>query len=932
MPVETPFESILSQAVSAPDAVAIQARDQEPLRYSDLCDHVRRVIASLNELGISRRDRVVLVLPNRPTTATAALSVLSGATCVPLNPEYKAEEFGFFFESLEASLLLTEEGMDSPARLLARSAGIPVVDLIPTSERAGLFTLGHEGRRIDGSSDAILARSGDVALILPTSGSTARPKLVPLTQEQLTLSARNIVRALKLSKADGALNLMPLFHIGGLLDLLIAPLSVGGRVVVSETGFTAAEFFECSRAFRPTWAQAVPTMIHDLVDHFDVSESMPPSSLRFLRSVSAPLAASLQVEFERTFGIPVVEIYGMTETAGQISGNPPDGERKTGSVGPAAGPEVGIVEGEVVVRGPTVMSGYLNATDDRSAFIDGWLRTGDAGYLDQDGYLFLTGRLREIINRGGEKVSPGEVDAALLSHPAVRDAATYPVPHVTLGEDVAAAVVLEPGSDTSDADLIRFVSERVAYFKVPRTITRTDVIPRTAGGKLRRFELTEKLGNGAPGPEPPTTALAAILAEMWSRVLKVDGIHIHDHFFELGGDSLRAASFVNEIQERWGETVYVFSIFDAPTLDQFGKHLEREYPELVRKMLDRPPLAAGEADRVTPEVVSLLRGAIARPPVSDRMQATKNPRAVFILSPPRSGSTLLRVMLAGSPDLFAPPELFLLPYENLSDRRDGLTGPLAFSLEGNLRALVEARNESLDVVQRLMRGLEDRATPTAEYYGMLQEWIGDRLLVDKTPSYAVHGRTLERAEALFESPLYVHLVRHPYGMIRSFEEARLEQIWYPRLVGVTEARRSSCPFTRRVLGEMIWLILHENIRTFLASIPAERRLRIRFEDLVSAPEEGMRRLSSFLGVPYHPRMLEPQGSRGERMTDGLHDVSRMVGDMKFHRHERIDASVADRWKEYFRTDFLSEATWALARRFGYEESVAGAAGREELVL
>ena len=346
--------------------------------------------------------------------------------------------------------------------------------------------------------------------MLHTSGTTSRPKLVSLTQLNLTTSAGNIAESLELTGADRCLNVMPLFHIHALMAAVLASLAAGGAVACTP-GFDAFKFFDWLDDLQPSWYTAVPTM-HQLIlqrarGRSDVIERNP---LRFLRSSSAALPPSVMEQLERAFGAPLVEAYGMTEASHQMTCNPlPPAARKPGSVGRGTGVEVAVMDegggllpggetGEVVIRSGSVTRGYENNPEaNAAAFTDGWFRTGDQGYLDRDGYLFLTGRLKEIINRGGEKVSPREVDEVLLRHPAVEQAVTFAVPHQRLGEEVAAAVVLAGGETAGERELREHAARHLAGFKVPRTIVFVDEIPKGPTGKLQRIGLAQQLGLGS---------------------------------------------------------------------------------------------------------------------------------------------------------------------------------------------------------------------------------------------------------------------------------------------------------------------------------------------------------------------------------------------------------------------------------------------------
>ncbi len=481
---------------------AIEALDRPPLTYAGLRGQIEATVTALNRLGVGRGDRVAIVLPNGPEMATAFLSVAAGATAAPLNPAYRADEFEFYLTDLNAKALIVEAGATGPAVDVARKLGVAVVELRPGAE-AGAFTL-------SGAAGAAarpgLAETQDIALILHTSGTTSRPKIVPLSHRNISASARNIATTLGFSPSDRGLNVMPLFHIHGLIAGLTAPLSRGGTVVCTP-GFNALRFFSQMKAARPTWVTAVPTMHQAILSRAgqnrDVIAEHP---LRFLRSSSSSMPPQVIGEIEAVFGAPLIESYGMTEAAHQMASNPLDGVRKPGAVGVAAGPEIAIMGedgsllganeiGEVVIRGENVTAGYENNEKaNAEAFRNGWFRTGDQGALDEDGYLRLTGRLKEIINRGGEKVSPREVDEVLMDHAAVAQVVCFAMPHDKLGEDVAAAVVLREGASATEAELREFVGARLAAFKTPRRIVFLAEIPKGATGKLQRIGLAEKLG------------------------------------------------------------------------------------------------------------------------------------------------------------------------------------------------------------------------------------------------------------------------------------------------------------------------------------------------------------------------------------------------------------------------------------------------------
>ncbi len=499
-------ETVLALLQGADSAPAIGAPDAAPLTHAGLRALAHDTVAALNAIGIGRGDRIAIVLPNGPEMAASFIAIAAAATTCPLNPAYRADEFEFYLNDLNTKALVVLAGGETPARGAAEKLGIPLLELTPGAV-AGAFTL--SGGTPGTATRPGLAEADDVALVLHTSGTTSRPKIVPLSQRNLCASARHIGRALALTPGDTCLNIMPLFHIHGLIAATLSSLAAGGQVVATP-GFNALRFFGWLDAVKPSWYTAVPTMHQAILERAKRNaEIIARARLRLIRSSSASLPPQVMTELEAVFGCPVLESYGMTEATHQMTSNPlPPRPRKPGSVGVAAGPEVAIMDeeglilpqgalGEVVIRGPNVTLGYENNPDaNLKGFAGGWFRTGDQGSLDEEGYLRITGRLKEIINRGGEKVSPLEVDEVLMDHPAVQQVVTFAVPHAKLGEEVGAAVVLRETMTCTDTELRDFARQKLADFKVPRHVVFLAEIPKGATGKLQRIGLAAKLGLG----------------------------------------------------------------------------------------------------------------------------------------------------------------------------------------------------------------------------------------------------------------------------------------------------------------------------------------------------------------------------------------------------------------------------------------------------
>ncbi|HVZ08854.1 acyl--CoA ligase [Rhodopila sp.] len=492
-------------------APAIGAPGRPWLTHGGLRTLAEKTVAALNGMGIGRGDRVALVSPNGPEAASSFLAIACGATTAPLNPAYKQEEFAFYLGDLRARALVVQAGMDTPARAAAATQNVPVVELAPDAGGpAGTFTLTPNPALTGPAARPGFAEAQDEALVLHTSGTTSRPKIVPLRHINVTASAYHIGATLALTPDDVCLNIMPLFHIHGLIAATLASVAAGGAVSCSP-GFNAFRFFTWFNEVRPSWYTAVPTMHQTILELAARNkDAIAAGRLRFIRSSSSSLPGPVMTAMETMFGVPVIEAYGMTEASHQMASNPlPPRPHYPGCVGVAAGPEIAIMDeagnllppgglGEVVIRGRNVTAGYENnPAANAAAFTNGWFRTGDQGTLDADGYLRLTGRLKELINRGGEKVSPLEVDEVLMDHPAVAQCLTFAMPHAKLGEEVAAAIVLRDGMAAKDTELRDFCGERLAGFKVPRKIVFLTEIPKGATGKLQRIGLAEKLGLSA---------------------------------------------------------------------------------------------------------------------------------------------------------------------------------------------------------------------------------------------------------------------------------------------------------------------------------------------------------------------------------------------------------------------------------------------------
>ncbi len=477
----------------APDKAAIVTPNGPSLTYRQLRDQVEELASTLSAAGLSQGQAASIVLGNDIRFVATFLAVARlGAVAAPLNPNYTEDEYRFYMEDAGASLAILPPE-EHPARGAAQRLGLLCIEAQDSGD--GAVRLTREGTTLEGKGQPEGPSPDDIALFLHTSGTTSRPKGVPLSHANLASSLDNIVGTYGLSEEDRALMIMPLFHVHGLIGVLFSTFASGGTTIVPSR-FSASNFWPVALEQAATWYSGVPTMHQILLSRAD-SDNAPRGTFRFIRSCSAALAPAVLEGMEARFDSPVLEAYGMTEASHQMSSNPlPPAQRFAGTVGQGTGVRIAIMDeagamfadgdrGEVVIMGPNVMKGYRNnPRANASSFTGGWFRTGDQGFLDDLGYLSITGRLKELINRGGEKIAPLEVDAVLAQHPAVQDAICFGVPDEKFGEEVHAAIVVN--GDVTQEDIQAFCQKYLIDFKVPKTVHIVDTLPRTATGKIQR--------------------------------------------------------------------------------------------------------------------------------------------------------------------------------------------------------------------------------------------------------------------------------------------------------------------------------------------------------------------------------------------------------------------------------------------------------------
>ena len=938
---EPVFRLFEAQVDQAPDAVALadyrpaeQEGWGEELTYGELEARANRLANFLIHSGV-RPERIVgLSLDRSPDLFVGLLGILkSGAAYLPLDPSYPAERLKYMIKDSGVQVVVTQSRYVE----MFASSGVQTIclddDASPVRNESAV--------RPDVHVDL-----DNLAYLIYTSGSTGKPKAVMATHRGLVNHAKGTCSLHKFGPADRILQYISIsFDAAG--EEIYPALTSGASLVLpgpaqQMSGFDLMRVLEQAKV---TVLHVPVPVWHYFVDFLEEQDLNLPDSIRLvLAGGEQPSIATLRKAARRSKrNVRFVNLYGPTETT--IACNYceiPLSEdlRFEYDLVPIGRPLPNVnvyvldralepvprgVLGEIYIGGTGVTRGYMNRPDlTAERFVPDpfnsekgarMYKSGDLGRFNSSGEVVFAGRTDYQIKIRGFRVELGEIEAALSANEVVRQCAVVPK-GTNAGEKKLVAYIV-PANGQHDAERLReYLRARLPDYMIPAHFVFLDELPLTPTGKLDRRALPDPVEADSERSRdyvPPTTRLEKFLYEMWKDILGIEKIGIHDNFFELGGSSIQAASFVNRLQDALGEYVYIVAIYDAPTIAELRDYLRREYPEGVYRLTGEKVEKQDGSGRIGAEDVERLRSIIKSPgPYVHRNGRRKNPPAVFVLSAPRSGSTLTRAILGGHPRLFSPPELQLLNYNTLGERKRQLSsGRDDFWLDGTIRALMEIRNCSVEEARELMAELEAQDLPVQEFYRLMQEWLGDRTFVDKTPNYALSPHILQRAEEYFENNRYIHLIRHPYGVIPSFERARLH-VFYPPFF--TEEHG----FTPRQLAELVWIISNQNILNFLKHIPEERQFRLYYEDLVTRPDETIRRICEFLEIEPHPDMFEPQKDAKKRMLDGLNDLSKMLGDVRFHEHKGISAERAYSWKKELTEDYLSDIAWELVENFGYE--------------
>jgi len=943
-----------AQAQRTPNALAIVFQDRQ-LSYADLDSRANQLAHYLLKRGIQPEKLVGICMERGIEAIVAILGVLkAGAAYLPLDPEYPPQRLALMMGEAGLSVLLTQQSLLQHFPIDARQN---IKDLVCLD--VDWPTISSESSEPPENQ----ATDNNLAYVIFTSGSTGVPKGVLIERHGLCNMAAAQLQAFGLQSGDRVLHFSSLSFDASVFEIFMA-FRAGATLVIAppEARVPGPALLKLLRDERVTIVTLPPSVL----------AALPVEKLENLRFVTvAGEACSAEIVERWAPGRRFFNLYGPTEATvwATLSECFADGSKP--SIGkPILNAQVQLFDakglparpgesGELYISGAGLARGYLYQPElSAQKFVmfshpneseTRWYKTGDVGRLLSDGNIDFIGRQDDQVKLRGFRIELGEVEAALRSHPSVRDAVVtvkqnasgeqklvgyfIPMDSLSSGEEAHSSAQ----ATSRQGQILRgYLEEKLPRYMVPAAFVPLAFLPLTIQGKVDRAALPEPAEDRSQlsvDYVAPRNPFEARLAQNWERVLKVDRVGVLDNFFELGGDSLLGAMLINTLQKDLGIQLYIVALFDSPTVAELAVYLRKHFPAATGEGAMPPTLSAekilqGAHARITTTDIERFRGLAAawhrggeRP---RRWKQPRNPRMAFILAPPRSGSSLLRIMLAGHPHLFAPPELEMLSFDTLQQRRDRLSGRVGFMKEGLIRALMEAKQCDAEQAKRFVEEHEARGDSVQSFYRLLQVWIDGRLLVDKSTTYALSSEVLRRAEDGFEDNVYIHLVRHPYGTMRSFEEARLD-----RVLTFDDAR----DYPVRQFAELVWILSHQNILGFLSEVPAQRQLCVHFEDLVREPRLVIERICDVLGVDFDPLMVEPYQQQAHRMTDGITAQSVGMSDPKFHFHKKIDPAVADRWRTFYKEDFLSEQAWQLAEILGYHRPVSNfeAAAQSDVV-
>jgi len=882
------------QVLGTPDNIAVIAPSITAdihLTYRDLNEKSGQLASLLREKGVEPDTIVGVMIERSIEMIIGILGILkAGGAYLPIDPYYPQERIDYMLKDSGAKILLT-----------AADCG---------------FNFHHSSFIFHHSS-----HSSHLAYLIYTSGSTGRPKGVMIEHA----SAVNLLFAMQdkypFTPADTYLLKTSYIFDVSLTELFGWTMGGGRLAILEKNGEKDPQVIsDWIERHHVTHINFVPSMFNAFVSQLGSKNINRLAGLKYIFLAGEALLPELVSKFRSlNTSIRLENIYGPTESSVYSSKYSLAGWSGSGNI-PIGRPLPNIelyilnkynhlqpleIPGELCIGGTGLARGYLNRPEltaekfidfHHSSFIthhSKLYRTGDLARWLPDGNIQYLGRMDYQVKIRGHRIECGEIESKLKKIAAVKEAVVIVRDDKQGNKYLAAYFTAE--KEVTPRECYTYLEKILPDFMIPAFFIQLKQLPLTTTGKIDRKSLPEPGADNLSKTqyEALGNEIEKRLAVIWQEVLNVDKIGRNDNFFQLGGNSLLGIRVANKIQEWLGEIVHVTVLFNAPTLKELAVQLEPYRLDMDLKV-DQAKVAKFR------KIIKPL------PPLE--MLGPKNPPAAFILSPPRCGTTLLRVILAGHPQLFAPPELELLTFNTLADRKEELSGKFAYFADGAIRAIMEVKGCSAEQALSMMKEFESRGLTSREFYRTMQQWLGNKLLVDKTPWYALNIEALKRAEDYFEKPRYLHLLRDPHAAIHSFENARLSQIF-----------RYEHDFLPRELAELVWLTCNQNILEFLKDIPVERKHTIKFEELIRDPEPVTRGICNFLGIDYREEMIKVFENSSKKMTDGIHPESKMLGDVRFFTHTGIDPLVKNKWQEQYKSEFLGDITIRLAKALGYLE-------------
>ncbi|MCB9066930.1 MAG: amino acid adenylation domain-containing protein [Calditrichae bacterium] len=931
------IERFEAQVERTPENIAVRYERQQ-LTYRELNERANQLAHHLLAQNVVPEQLIGICLERTPEVIVAILGVLkAGCAFVPLDLAYPKDRIEFMLNDADVQLLITQQSLIG--QVPSGDALQTVIVDAPDSPIAN--------HRRD--NPGIEITENQLVYVLYTSGSTGQPKGAMITH-------RNVLRLFTATDHwfhFDETDVWTMFH-SYAFDFSVwemwGALLYGGCVVVVPymVSRSPEAFHKLLVDEKVTVLNQTPSAFQQLIAA-DLQSAKPANfALRYVIFGGEALNFQMLKPWFDRYGDAkpqLINMYGITETTVHVTYRPVSAADLRSNAASLIGvpiPDLEIVlldehlqpvpdgeTGEICVGGGGVARGYWKReqlTNER--FIphpqkpgsgEKLYRSGDLAKRLPDGDLDYLGRMDFQVKIRGFRIELGEIEAAMVKHPAISQSLVIANKHPHSGEQRLVGYFVAKAA-MNISEIRTFLGQSLPDYMIPAAFVKIDEFPLTTNGKIDRKALPE------PGKERPNLSVAFVaprsdtekyLAEIWQEVLGIESIGVRDAFFELGGTSIQAGQFVARLYADLGEEVFVVTLFEKPTIEAFAKMLDSEYESALKRFFggeSSMETAASTVEQhiVTPEIIEKMKHIVPTVHLRDDDNSPKNPPALFILAPPRSGTTLFRTMLAGHPQLFAASELQLLLFNSLRERKDAFSGKWHVWLEGTIRAIMEIKNVDGDTARQMMHDFEQQNLSTKALYAKLQHWLGEQILVDKSPQYALDLQSMHKAERDFENALYVHMIRHPYAMVTSFQSVHMHQIMYLKKHDLPE----------KLLGELIWLHSQQNILSFLETVPESRKIAIWYEDLVVKPEATVQHMCRHFGIDFHPDMANPYKDMHKRMVDGIYKDSRPMGDLKMLEQKRVNPKLADRWQGVLDDNFLSDETWKVAEFLGYERNLA----------